>query len=277
MPRTSKSRIGDHSDAKWFIIIGVLLTLFAGSVVLLVKSPQIRTIFVRLPVPAPEEAAQPEEAAAPALEGLPEGGSVELVDVANAEGDITDQKVVWRTGSSDTGLIESVNTLLPALENGRRVLALFARPTGIGGLGRVFFSVQFDPFADPEGDMPFPLQLISFDPVLRAFIPLLNAPDVLSERTALSPNQHRIAYADAEDEGENLREIWIYDLVKDKRSRVVTLATSESLTSPFELRPGVQFAWKDPSLLQYKVYRAGEAGVSLERQLIATRTVKIEP
>src|SRR3989344_5799701 len=229
MSRTSKSRIGDHSDAKWFIIIGVLLTLFAGSVVLLVKSPQIRTIFVRLPVPAPEEAAQAEEAAAPALECLPEGGSVELVDVANAEGDITDQKVVWRTGSSDTVLIESVNTLLPALENGRRVLALFARPTGIGGLGRGFFSVQLDTFSDAEG------------------------------------------------EGENLREIWIYDLVKDKRSRVVTLATSESRTAPFALRPGVQFAWKDPSLLQYKVYRAGEAGVSLERQLIATRTVKIEP
>lgn len=280
MPRAPKSRL-DHSDTKWFITIGVLLALFAGSVALLVKSPQIRVaISPRQEAPAPTAPSPVVEAPAPAPapEGLPEGGSVELVNVTVSDGNITDQKIVWRVESGDTILVESVNTLLPGLENGRRVLAVFARPTAIGGTGRVIFSIQFDLFEGPEGDMPLRLQIISFDPVLRSFIPLVNAPNVRRTLFEISPNGHRFAYADAQDEYQNLREIWVYNMVEDKLSRVLSLASSESLTSAMILIPSIDLSWKDPLLLQYGVYRAAPGELLDEaRQRIATRTVKIEP
>lgn len=269
------------SGTNYVIAIGVLLALFAGTVLILLSSPQGKRFLSRTNAPAAENTNAPEAETPPVnepaeeAEGLPEGGSVELVNIMDADNVvITDQKIVWRTEAGDTLLVASVNALLPALVANRQALYLFARPTNER---RVFFTRSCNGPCDAGGE-----GLIAFDPELRAFIPLLNVPNVAMSHVLVSPNQRRMAYLQGFDAEGEARELWVYDLVADGQTRLVVLPAGESFTSAlleFDGSAVGSITWIDPALISYKVYRAGGRipGTDRPRTEVATRTVIVSP
>lgn len=267
------------SQTSYLAVIGILLALFAGSVVFLLSSPKddgqtppanapvninINTPVVNTPVNEPPPVV------------IDESGSVELVNMMSADGiSIDDQKIVWRSeGKADQVLVESVNVLLPGLVANNSAIYLFATPTNAT---RVYYAMSC------RGPCDAGLHtLISFDPKTRSFIPLLNAPDIQLRPDHLSSNKQRLSYVAGIDEDGEARELWIYDLVKDTRAKLITLPETESLTQAlleFDGSPATNITWKDPTALSYKVYRAGGRipGTENPRREIATRTANIQP
>lgn len=270
----------------YLIALGVMLVLFAGTVVILLGSPQGKKLLDRAPAATGNENAPtinepspnanvntPEEEPVeePGPGGLPAGGQVELVNTMEEGGAvIVDQKVVWRTAEGDTTLVEHVRDLLPGLSQ-YGALFLYARPSASQ---RVIFT------RGCVGDCDVaPANPIAFDPALKAFIPLLNAPERMQLMAAqLSANQNRMWFTGPSEEEEQ-RELWVYDFVKDTRTSVIRLPAGESMTEfQVELGPAaVHVTWTDPTELEYKVYRGGGTVPSFERPRteIATRTVSV--
>ncbi|TAK05375.1 hypothetical protein EPO33_05430 [Patescibacteria group bacterium] len=280
VPAPSKKQDGSTG---YLIALGVMLVLFAGTVVILLASPQGKKLLGRAPsansnanapaaggnanantnTPAEEPAEEP---------GLPVGGQVELVNAMDADNVvIVDQKVIWRSESGDLTLVEHASDLLPALKAGDSALVIVARPSGST---RTIFA-----FGCAGGcDAPGATQPIAFDPALRAFIPLINPPDHYIAGSLLSPNQRRMWYTGPS--GEEQRELWVYDFVNDKQTVAVRLPAGESLTECVpEIGPpeSVRIRWTDPTMLEYKVYRGSGTVPFCERPRteIATRTVSV--
>src|SRR3989338_95333 len=176
-------------------------------------------------------------------------------------------------------LVESVRTLLPGLTSNNEALFIFAKPTNEA---RVFFAANCYYACDS-----LPHDLIAFDPKLRAFIPLLNAPRGDLIAVNLSQNQRRLAFGGPADELGEIRELWVYDLVDDKLSRPLTLPSTESLPAYQARAEGdaplvsrIDVSWKDPTQVTYKVFRAGGTipeGSSAARKPTATRTTQVAP
>lgn len=282
-PASAKKQDG---GTNYLIALGVMLVLFAGTVVILLGSPQGKKLLGRAPAvnappPAPpSQGGENANANAPAEEpteepgpgGLPAGGQVELVNFMDADNVmIEDQKVVWRTTDGDTTLVEHASDLLPGLRDGGSTLVIVARPSGST---RTIFA-----FGCAGGcDAPGAVRPIAFDPALRAFIPLINTPDHYIESSMLSPNQRRMWYTGPSGAVEQ-RELWVYDFVNDRQTSVLRLPTGESFTEyESEIGPvAVHVSWTDPTMLEYKVYRGGGAVPLYEsrRTEIATRTVSV--
>lgn len=280
----------DGNATTYLIALGIVLALFAGTVILLLSTPQGRQILgKKAETPAMEQkeegdamapkegdAMEPEAEEPRDAMGLPEGGQVELVNTLDADNVIIlDQKLVWRTAAGDTTLVESVNALLPALPADASALYLFARPTSER---RVYFTRSCNGPCDAGGQ-----GIIAFDPDLRAFIPLLNVPDIAMSHAWASPNQRRIAYLAGVDADGEARELWVYDLPADRQTRLVLLPAGESLSaeiSDFDGASVPDLSWIDPTRISYKVYRAGGRVPSSSdgaRTPIATRTATIAP
>lgn len=267
------------------IALGVMLVLFAGTVIILLSSPQGKKLLSRAPAvngnenaPAANEPSANANVNAPAEPelnefGLPAGGQVELVNTMDADNVvITDQRLVWRTEDGDTVLVASINALLPALPANFEALFLFARPTGDR---KVYFTRNCNGGCDGKG-----VGILAFDPAVRAFIPLLNVPDVHTADMELSPNQRRAAYVSGYDDDGETRELWVYDLIGDSRTRIVTLPEGETFTralQEIDESADFQVSWVDPTQLTYEVYRAGGRVPFSERARtpIATRSVSV--
>ncbi len=275
----------DGNATTYLIALGILLALFAGTVVLLLSTPKGKELLGRAPAPSGVEGPAANAPAmangnanvpppGPALNemGLPEGGRVELVDTLDADGVmVVDQKVVWRSESGDITLVEHASDLLPALKEGSSALGIVGRPSGST---RVIFA-----FGCAGGcDAPGLYRPMAFDPALRAFIPLINAPDHYIGAGQLSPNERRMWFTGPSDDIEQ-RELWVYDFVNDKQTLAIRLPNSETLTAyEPEIGPkAVTIRWVDPTQLEYKVYRASAAVPSYERPRteIATRTASV--
>lgn len=281
----SSSAKNQNGNTSYLIALGVMLILFAGTVVILISSPQGKKILGRAPdtnapvanvnVPVAETNTNVNTPPpGPVLNdmGLPEGGQVELVNAMDESNtSIADQKVVWRSASGDVTLVEHASDLLPALKAGSSALVIVARPSGST---RTIFA-----FGCSGGcDAPGATQPIAFDPALRAFIPLINTPNHYITSAQLSPNQRRMWYTGPSSEAEQ-RELWVYDFVNDRQTSAIRLPAGESLTE-FEVELGpraVHVTWTDPTMLEYKVYRGGGTVPSFERPRteIATRTVSV--
>lgn len=274
----------DGNATTYLIALGIVLALFAGTVILLLSTPQGRQILgKKAEAPAMEqkeegdamapkegdtmepEAEEPRDAM-----GLPEGGQVELVNTMDADAFVSDQKVVWRSATGDVTLVEHASDLLPALRAGGDILTIVARPSGST---RTIFA-----FTCEGCDAPGAYRPIAFDPALRSFIPLINAPSHYITAAQLSPNQRRMWYTGPDGEAEQ-RELWVYDFVNDRQTLAVRLPAGESLTQyEPELGPkAVTVRWTDPTALEYKVYRGGGTVPSYERPRteIATRTASV--
>ncbi len=269
------------------IVIGLLLVLFAGTVVLLLSSPQGKQFLTQegakneesgeKSVPATNQATNANVGApAPVLNamGLPEGGEVALVNsMDESNTSIASQKIVWRATSGDTVLVEDVRALLPGLSQ-YQALGIFARPTSDT---RVYFVQGCAGACDGA-----PHNIVAFDPKFRAFIPLLNAPNIAYDTAALSQNQHHIVYVQGIDTDGEARELWVYDFTKDQATRLLTLPAGESLSSAlseFDGAPVTAISWVDDATISYKVYRAGGRvpGTERPRTEVATRTVALMP
>lgn len=275
-PPLPKKKSG--GPAAGIVVVAILLAVLVGGAVFLLSQPQ---------GPATPPANQPQAnqnanippvnqpTDEPADDPMAEG-SAELVNIMDADGVmIKDQQIVWRRqGRSDLVLVQSVNALIPSLVANRQALYLFAKPTNSS---RVFYGISCN------GPCDAGLQkLISFDPKQKAFIPLLNAPDIQYSGEHLSSNQHRLVYLAGMDEDGEARELWVYDLVTDARQKLVTLPATESLTqSLLEMNdaPNMVVTWKDPSTVSYNVYRAGGTipPSARPRRELATRTATIPP
>lgn len=266
--------------AAGIVIVAILLAILVGGAVFLLSQPEPGTGNTNVSVTNQPQTNQntntnqppPAETEAEIMSQ----GSAELVNILDADGVvIKDQQIVWRRqGRSDLVLVQSVNALLPGLVANRQALYLFAKPTDSK---RIFYGISCN------GPCDAGLQnLISFDPTTKAFIPLLNAPDIQYSAQYLSSNQRRLVYLAGMDEDGEARELWIYDLVADARQKLVTLPATESLTqSLLEMNgaPSMVVTWKDPSTVSYNVFRAGGTVPFSERprRELATRTAIIPP
>lgn len=285
-PAPSTPAKKQNGGTGYLIALGVMLVLFAGTVVILLSSPQGKQLLGRAPdvnapaanvnTPAPEtntNSNAPAPAPEPVLNamGLPEGGQVELVNAMDESNtSIADQKVVWRSATGDITLVEHASDLLPALKPGNSALVIVARPSGSN---RTIFG-----FTCSGGcDAPGATKPMAFDPALKAFIPLINAPDFTITAVQLSANQRRLWYSGPFMEPEQ-RELWVYDFVNDKRTLAIRLPTAESLTqSESEFAITVNIRWSDPITLEYKVYRGGGTvpDTTRPRTETATRTAVV--
>lgn len=267
-----------NGQAAWLVIVGLLLAVLVGGAIFLMSqqppapNEPVANANTNTP-PANTNTNTPPVVDVPPVD---ESGSVELVNVMDADNVvITDQKIVWRSADKpDAVLVDSVNALIPGLVSSRSALYLFAKPTNSD---RVYYGISCNGPCDAGlRDM------ISFDPKRKSFIPLVNAPDIQLNATHLSGNQHRLAYIAGIDEDGEARELWVYDLTADTRTKVITLPSAESLTKAlleFDGSPLVDVVWKDPTMVSYSVFRAGGRipGTDRPRTVIATRTANLEP
>ncbi len=285
-PSTPKKK--QDGGTGYLIALGVMLVLFAGTVVILLSSPQGKQLLGRAPAanapaanvntPTPETNTNvnaPTPAPEPVLNamGLPEGGQVELVNAMDESNtSIADQKVVWRSATGDVTLVEHASDLLPALKAGNSAIVIVARPSGSN---RTIFA-----FGCAGGcDAPGATQPMAFDPALKAFIPLINAPDFYIAANQVSPNQRRMWYTGVSGDTEE-RELWVYDFVNDRQTLAIRLPASESLTEcapEIGLSVSTSIRWTDPTMLEYKVYRGSGTVPFCERPRTetATRTIVV--